>query len=800
MATRKQPDASNESPKPARTRKSQPRTQPGDNTVKKTTSPKSASKVQPATSGFSPGSASLTKPTPTVSRKKGFPVKLFLMGLAALTTGVLFFVIAPGNEPLTFVGFALVLGGLLVPSVVFLRQLFRKIFFWAPAALIAFAIIFPLTLSAYVVFFFPNETVRQILQTEMSKSLNRPVSIGSLKISLLEGITLDKLVISDRDGKSPFVSASLVLSYKILPLLTGNLVVNQAVLESPSITITRKIIAGKAVMSIDDLLAGGSAPETVEESAQHEAPSGSAPAIPFAISVGEIGLRNGSITIEDQATKGFANRYTLDKLDCLASDITWPMTQPLRVRFAFRVAMEELGAPTNTAKAFSIHPGIEGRLVLKKSGGTLVPEGKIDFFANNGLFHGQQFLTKAQDFLNTLKADFFRGIQREAEKRLDQFETDLKAMVSKFSGEATKRIDTVIADAQKKFAGITNELTRAGNDAIREFDTSVTTAVSSIDAEVHKLENDVNAAFSSITRLYPAARTKLKLSTYTSQARTKADTVKTEYAAFGKTLSAGLTKDVAKIIDGEKKRFQDWATTIKNSLDAQITKYATRVRNEFRKQLANVRSFVDSFELDIPFLRKRMEFDEAKTSLSITNGFMVFKGLSIGGKEFRVSADGSYGLLDGSIAAKLSLSLDKRHAANPLIGIFTKADGRPELGISIKTEKGTLSFSLDGPPLFERMKSLAADKAKEFIKSYLAKNVSMDAFLSQIGGGTALNASSGKAAITTAKNSKNTALQNEKARRVNMLADEGRAIKKKIEADAKKSVASALPGGIKKPF
>lgn len=794
MATRKTPDASSQSPKPVRTGNTKPRAKKNPDSVTKPAAPRSAP------SGFTLGSAPIASPAPAVAKRKPFPVKIFLLGLAALTAGILVFVLAPGNEPLTFVGFALVLGGLLVPTIVLLRRVLRKIFFWMPASLMAFAVIFPLTLSAYVVFFFPNETVRQIMQTEMSKALKRPVSIGSLRISLLEGITLDKLVISDRDGKSPFVSASLVLSYKLLPILTGNLVVNQAVLESPSITVTRRIIAGKAVLSIDDLLAGGGAPEAVEEQTATETQSGAAPAIPFAISVGEIGLRNGSITIEDQATKGFANRYTLDKLDCLASELTWPMTQPLRVRFAFRMTMEELGAPTNTAKALSIHPGIEGRMVLKKSGGTLVPEGRIEFFANNGLFHGQQFLTKSQDFLDTLKADFFRGIQREAEKRLDQFESDLKAMVSKFSGEATKRIDTIIADAQKKFASVTNELARAGGDAVREFDTSVTSAVTSIDAEVKKLEDEVNAAFSSINRLYPAARTKLKLETYTSQAKAKAETAKKEYAAFGKGLSEGLAKDIAKIIEGERQRFTDWSKSVKNSLDAQITKYAASVRNEFRKQLANVRSFVDSFELDIPFLRKRMEFDEARTGLDITNGVMVFKGLSIGGKEFLVQADGSYGILDGSITAHLRLSLDKRHAANPLIGIFAAADGRPELGLSIKTVQGNLVFSLDGPPLFERMKSLAADKAQEYIRNYLAQHVTMDAFLSRIGGGNAVTADSGKVAITAAKNSRNTALQNEKARRARMLADESRAIKKKMEDDAKKSVASVLPGGLKKPF
>lgn len=730
---------------------------------------------------------------------KPFSFKLFFIGLAALTLGVLIFALAPGNEPLTFAGFALVLGGLLIPSGTILRRLLRKVYFWLPAVLISFVIIFPLTLSAYVVFFFPNETVRQILQTEMSKALQRPVSIAKLRISLLEGITLENLVVSDKDGHSPFVSASLILSYKLLPLLTGNLVVNKAVLESPSIMVTRKMIAGKAVLNIDDLLAGGSA-ETAEHVETNVAPTGQDAGIPFAISVGEIGLRNGAIVIEDQATKGFTNRYTLDKLDCLASDVSWPMTRPLAVRFAFRIAMEELGTPAETAKAFSVHPGIQGRLLLKRSQGAMVPEGKIDFFAHNGMFHGQQFLIKAQAFLDTLKADFFRGIQREAEQRIDQFESDLKNMVAKFSGEATKRIESLVLDAQKKFGSVTNELARAEKEASRAFDSSVTSTINSIDTEIRKLERDVGNIFNSVTRIYPMARTKLRLSTYTAQVRSKAEKVKEEYAAFGKKLSEELVQDTAKIIESEKKRFDTWSNTLKNSLDTQIDKYATSVRNEFRRQLANVRSFVDGFELDIPFLRKKMEFDEARTALIITNGVMAFQGLSIGGKEFNVKMDGSYGLVDGALRATLNLSLDTKHASNPLLGLFVVADGRPELGFRVASTKDGFRFSLAGPSVSERMKSLAASKAQAFIKDYLEKNVSLDSFISRIDGGKPLDAGNGKAAITAAKNSKSTALQNEKTRRVKALSDEGRNIRKKIEADAKKAVTKVVPGNLKKPF
>jgi len=275
--------------------------------------------------------------------------------------------------------------------------------------------------------------------------------------------------------------------------------------------------------------------------------------------------------------------------------------------------------------------------------------------------------------------------------------------------------------------------------------------------------------------------------------------VKQDFTAFGKGTTDGLAQDIGKIIADEKASFDKYVASLKSGLDASITKYAALVRAEFRKQMANAENFVNKFELDIPFLRKKMTFDEALATLTITNGRAAFKGLKIGSSEFRVEADGSYGLLDGSIQARARLSLDAKLAKNALLGIFAGKDGRPEIAFEVATTGGAFSFKLLSDPIATRMRDLAAAKAGEYMKDYIAKNVTLDAFLKQLGGSSA-TADGGKPeqAIDAAKTSRKSALAAEKSRRTQALVDEGKSITKSIETDAKKTAASILPGKLGK--
>jgi len=729
--------------------------------------------------------------------RKAFPLKFFLFGLAALLAGVLIFALAPGNEPLTFLGFALVLGGILIPLVIFARRVLRKIYLWVPAALVIFIIVLPLTLIAYITFFFPNELVRQIVQTEMAKELSRPVSIGYLKISILKGITLHDLKINDRNSEELFVSAGLNLSYELLPIFIGQLRVNRAILESPTIYIRRSLQGGQAVMNVDDLLAPG--PEEPEE--PEEDTGEGLPSLPFFISVGEVGVKNGSVIFTDRGTPDFANEYLLDNLECLVSDLTWPIVAPLGIRFDFRVSMRQLDA--EDGKTFTITPGLTGRIMLRAINSELVPEGRIDFFAKDGEFYGQKFLTDAQDFVEELKLGFFDGIKSASIGNLDMFENTLMSKTAGIAGGATGKINDIVNGANKEFSSLMDSLEKSKLLALGDFDKGAKKENGDLLSESDSLLNNTKNTYNRIMKLYPAAASKLNADAYIQRVRAKTESVQNSYAAFIKTQTEGLQADVSNVIAAEQKRHTDYINNLQGGIDQSVEKYAAGIRAQFQKQLNRAEDFANSYDLDIPFLRKRMSFDRVSTILTMTNGVMRLSDLKIASGEFSLDGSGNYNLVSGDFEAAAKLILDKRYASNTILSLFLNTGGAPELGVEVKTVNGKFSFKLLGDPIPKRMSNIAVAKAKEYMQSYLDKYVTPDAFLASLRSGGLGQSADPKSLIASLQQKRLSSLTSQKTAQKQSLADEGRDIAKKIEEDALKAIAGGgLPNlpSIKKPF
>ena len=723
---------------------------------------------------------------------RAFPLKIFLFGLALLSAGVLIFALAPGNEPLTFLGFALVFGGLLIPAIVVARRVLRKIWLWIPAAGILFVIILPATLAAYITFFFPNEIVRQILEEEISKELLRPVSIGSLDVSIFSGIRVDSLVISDRASSEPFISASLTLSYDLFPLLIGQLRVHSAILESPAIHIRRFLHDGQAVMNIDDLLAGGvEEPEVVTP----EEDSG-LPVLPFFVSVGEVGLRNGSITLMDRATPGFANEYVLDQLECMAGNATWPIIQPLTIHFRFRVSMRQLDV--EDGKTFNLAPDLRGKIVLRNVNGEIVPEGMIDCIARNGEFYGQQFLTMGQEFVEGLKRDFFDGIKDATIGNIDEFENNLKNATANIAGTATGKINDIVNNANKEFAALKESMEKSKLLATSDFDTRANKEQSDLGSDADTVVVNTRTTYNRLMKTNPAVASKFQIDTYINPVLEKVNAVREEYASKVLKQTDELNSKITTIIETEEKKHTDYINTLQGNLSGVVDKYAGSVSAQFRNQIGRAENFANSFDLDIPFLSKRMTFDNLSSHLSVTNGLMRIRDLNIQGKEFGVDAGGSYNIVNDDMDVRIKLSLDKRFASNAILSLFLNSAGIPELEFEISVQSGKFHFALLGEPIPKRMGNLAVAKAKEFIQSFINKNVSTDSFLASLrsdGGQGGANS-----AITAAKQSSLSLLATEKTHYKSILAGENKAVVKKIEEDILREAAAAGLSGIKNLF
>jgi len=769
--------------------------------VRNAESAEQATSAESATDAAYQGQAERPAPAETATQKKlkrniggklrkAFPRKLFLFGLAALAAGVLIFVIAPGNEPLTLQGFVLVLGGLLVPSIVLARRLLRKIFLWIPAALLLFVIIFPLTLAAYITFFFPNEIVRQILQAEISKALVRPVSIGYLKISIFTGIRLSNLVVSDRDGSAPFVSAGLTLSYQLLPILIGQLRVHSVILEEPTIHIRRDLVDGRAVMNIDDLLAGSG-----EEAEEPPAEDGGIPALPFSISVGEIGLRNGSVSFTDRGTPGFANEYLLDSLDCSVTDITWPIVEPLAVLFNFHIAMRQLDV--EDGKTFTLVPGLTGKVLLRYVDESFVPEGRVDFYARDGEFYGQEFLTEGQNFLEGLKLSFFEGITSASVGNLDAFENELLSKTTAISSGVSGKLDEIVGNANKEFNSLIESLTKNKLLASDEFDTNAKKENDDIIAEANKLTQDTRTVYSRLMKTHPAAANKLNIDTYLNQVQAKVEGVQNEYTAYIQAQTESLTSEIDGIIASEQKRYTDYIGGLQGNFNAAVERYAGAIRDQFTRQINRAEDFINSYDLDIPFLRKRMRFDRVGTLLTITNGLMHLQDLVIHGEDFSVEASGSYNMINDDIDVRAKIVLAAHYASNTILGLFKNSEGAPELEFEVSVLNGRIHFALLGEPIPKRMGAIAADKAKEYMHSFIAKNVTTESLLASLRMGDS-HENSGKNAILNAKTSRLSSLAAEKLLKKQALTEEGKSIARKIEEDALKAIAGSIP--IKIPF
>jgi hypothetical protein len=96
------------------------------------------------------------------------------------------------------------------------------------------------------------------------------------------------------------------------------------------------------------------------------------------------------------------------------------------------------------------------------------------------------------------------------------------------------------------------------------------------------------------------------------------------------------------------------------------------------------------------------------------------------------------------------------------------------------------------------MGAIAAEKAKEYMLSFIDKHVSYDGFLASLGHGPGGNNADNE--IGAAKNSRLSLLSTEKTQRKQALIDEGKSIAKKIEEDAKKAIAGSIHIPIKSPF
>ncbi|APG25536.1 MULTISPECIES: DUF748 domain-containing protein [Syntrophotalea] len=97
-----------------------------------------------------------------------------------------------------------------------------------------------LVMLAAARFLITSEQVRSAVLPLAEKALDREISLGDIDIRLFSGIVLHDLTIRDQQGDVPFLQAGrAMLRYRFWPLLRFRVVVDEILLEQPSLRVVR---------------------------------------------------------------------------------------------------------------------------------------------------------------------------------------------------------------------------------------------------------------------------------------------------------------------------------------------------------------------------------------------------------------------------------------------------------------------------------------------------------------------------------------------------------------------------------
>ncbi len=95
-------------------------------------------------------------------------------------------------------------------------------------------------LSFFVKSYLRSERLKALLIPRIEQATGRGVNIDSIQVSLFKGIVVKGFSIRGKSGEGDFIRAgSLVLNYRLLPLLKKEVIINKLELEDPSVSIEK---------------------------------------------------------------------------------------------------------------------------------------------------------------------------------------------------------------------------------------------------------------------------------------------------------------------------------------------------------------------------------------------------------------------------------------------------------------------------------------------------------------------------------------------------------------------------------
>ena len=289
-----------------------------------------------------------------------------------------------------------------------------------------------------------RDWLRGVIVRQADAYLNGKLSIGRLGGNLFFGVELEDLGVS-QDGERVIAVRNVGVDYSVAQLVTGNIVIDHIRLDGPTIHVKRE----RGRWNLADL---------VKTQAQEKDRSG--PGRP--VRIGEIGISNGRLVVEDETPVGTSGRSVPDRVDRLDARISFeyePVHYTVSVaHLSFRSRNPELQLDDLSGKISQRGDDLYvDDLAVRTAGTSLTLDGEVASYLSTP----RVAVTASSDTLDIEEVGRFvpalRGIalqpsfQVKARGPLDNM--GLEFAVKSSAGDASGTIHADLAGADHRIAG-----------------------------------------------------------------------------------------------------------------------------------------------------------------------------------------------------------------------------------------------------------------------------------------------------------------------------------------------------------
>ena len=158
--------------------------------------------------------------------------------------------------------------------------------------------LFVVALAGLIVFlkiYLTPERVKAFIIPVAEDALQREVELGELNVSIFKGIQIKDFAIKEEDKKTDFVSTKeFVLTYQLWPLISGNVIIDELKMISPSVRVTRN---KNGVFNYESL-GKKTTVEKIDEEEKEEAKE-----LPISLRISKLIFKDARLTVKDAKKK-----------------------------------------------------------------------------------------------------------------------------------------------------------------------------------------------------------------------------------------------------------------------------------------------------------------------------------------------------------------------------------------------------------------------------------------------------------------------------------------------------------------